>query len=121
MTVRPASRARCSASHGRLIRHLPTAFHVKRSMQRAPGAPGLVGFDAARAFARLPVVAGPWDTAGRCFTSRRGRRRHAPVRRLVSRGSNAYMQLVLAAALAVVTALAEFTIVPYLKVGNAVL
>jgi rod shape-determining protein MreD len=31
------------------------------------------------------------------------------------------MQLVLAAALAVVTALAEFTIVPYLKVGNAVL
>ena len=31
------------------------------------------------------------------------------------------MQLVIAAALAVVTALAEFTIAPYLKIGDAVL
>jgi rod shape-determining protein MreD len=44
-----------------------------------------------------------------------------PDRRLVSRGSIAYMQLVIAAALAVVAALAEFTIVPYLKIGDAVL
>ena len=52
---------------------------------------------------------------------RRGRHRHAPDRRLASRGSNAHMQLVLAAALSVVAALAEFTIVPYLKIGDAVL
>lgn len=44
----------------------------------------------------------------------------APDRRLVSRGSNANMQFVIAAALAVVAALAEFTIVPYLRVGDAV-
>jgi hypothetical protein len=47
--------------------------------------------------------------------------RHAPDRRLVSRGSKAYMQLVLAAALSVVAALSEFTIVPYLRIGDAVL
>jgi rod shape-determining protein MreD len=44
-----------------------------------------------------------------------------PDRRLVSRGSNAFMHLVIAAALAVVAALAEFTIVPYLKIGDAAL
>jgi rod shape-determining protein MreD len=47
--------------------------------------------------------------------------RLAPDRRLASRGSNANMQLVLAAALSVVSALAEFTIVPYLRIGDAVL
>ena len=46
--------------------------------------------------------------------------RHAPDRRLVSRGSIAYMHLIIAAAFAVVAALAEFTIVPYLRIGDAI-
>jgi len=66
---------------------------------------------------------GPWDTSGRasCHPVVAVVTVLAPDRRLVSRGSNAYMQLVIAAALAVVTALAEFTIAPYLRIGDAVL
>jgi len=67
------------------------------------------------------VVAAVGYFGPRLLSHHPSRSSSAPDRRLVSRGSNAPMQLVLAAALSVVAALAEFTIVPYLRIGDAVL
>jgi rod shape-determining protein MreD len=60
-------------------------------------------------------------TARKLYTRRRGRLRHGPTVGSSAEDRTPVMQLVIAAAVAVVAALSEFTIVPYLRIGDAVL
>ena len=69
----------------------------------------------------MPVWPGPWDTASRACCHSVVAAAPVLVRPSARQpGTERHMHLIIAAALAVVAALAEFTVVPYLKIGQAV-